>query len=145
MLGGLRRHPFFELVSQDAQQDMPGVLRQGDAARGHPAAGGWGGTHILTNIGDLRDRRDREHPRVVAGSSSGGQDGRQNPRLQVSVPSWTKSNHEAGHPFILRTESNHRPYRPPCRRDCDPTKYVDPADLRAEPIEDELDLEYTKG
>ena len=29
-----------------------------------------------------------------------------------------------------------------CRRDCDPTKYVDPADLRAEPIEDELDLEY---
>jgi hypothetical protein len=62
---------------------MPGVLRQGDAARGHQAAGGWGGTHILTNIGDLRDHRDWEHPRVVAGSSSGGQDGRQNPRLQV--------------------------------------------------------------
>eukprot|EP00966_Prymnesium_polylepis_P143289 3307575-Prymnesium_polylepis.1 len=31
------------------------------------------------------------------------------------------------------------PYR---RRDCDPTRYVDPADLRAELIEDELDLEF---
>ena len=33
---------------------MPGMLWQGDAARGHPSAGRWGGTKILTNIGDLR-------------------------------------------------------------------------------------------
>ena len=32
--------------------------------------------------------------------------------------------------------------RSPARRDCDPTTFTDPADLRTEPIEAELELEY---
>jgi hypothetical protein len=43
VLGRLRGHPLVKLVSQGAQQNMPGVLRQGDAARvgtQQPAGGG---------------------------------------------------------------------------------------------------------
>ena len=32
--------------------------------------------------------------------------------------------------------------RPLARRDCNPATFVDPADLRSEPIEDEFELEY---
>ena len=87
------------------------MLWQGNAARGHPSAGRWGATKILTNHGDCRDGLDQEHPRVVAGSRSGCQDGCQNPRLQVRVCPRTKSHHAAGHPFFARAGSTNRPYR----------------------------------